>query len=281
MVRSTVIQIVFPALRVGGDTATVVETDLLEYSDRGGVPFPDGGPESTPSGCCCFRNDDPRGFGCVAVAVDAPREFIGDLRFLIAGLADDESAVPDEVGTDAPLDGVEGQRRRRMYGLLLPQVFNGRSPIGVDLATRPGIPLSPEIPMSLRVRPTPRAQVEPSREQLGGHRLERRHEVNATEPLLTGERVAGTRPSALSNAAVLHDARRHALTARSSVPRVVELPARVPAPAVGLSPSPWRVSHNAGFEALVTGPVARPKGAVRRRSRGRGRRSNGTVGAGR
>lgn len=38
-----------------------------------------------------------------------------------------------------------------------------------------------EVPVGDRIRRTSRAQVEPIGEQLGGHRHERRHEVNATE----------------------------------------------------------------------------------------------------
>ena len=81
------------AVWVWSDAAAVVEPHLLEHSQRGGVPLPHRGPESTASGCCRFRDDDPRGFGRVTVAVDTPRELVGDLRLFGAGLADDEFSL--------------------------------------------------------------------------------------------------------------------------------------------------------------------------------------------
>ncbi len=64
----------------------------------------------------------------------------------------------------------------RSAGPFVPEVIDRRSPIGVDQAKRPAIPLGPELSMRLRVRRTPRPQVEPSGEQLGGHRPEGRHD---------------------------------------------------------------------------------------------------------
>ena len=52
-----------------------------------------------------------RGFGRVAVAVDASGELVGDLRLFRAGLAHDEAAVTDEVRTCEPFDGEQAQTR--------------------------------------------------------------------------------------------------------------------------------------------------------------------------
>jgi hypothetical protein len=97
--------------------------------------------------------------GRVAVAVGASRELVGDLWLLCAGLADDGSAVPDEVRTRASLDGVEGQLRLSIWGVLghpLPQVFDGRSSIGVDQAKGPGISFGPKLSVRLSIRRIPR-----------------------------------------------------------------------------------------------------------------------------
>ena len=93
------------------DAAAVVEPHLREHPERGGVPRPDRGPEATAAGSCCFRDDDLGGFGRIAVAVDTSGELEGELRLFEAGLADDETAVTDEVRIDETFDGEETQTR--------------------------------------------------------------------------------------------------------------------------------------------------------------------------
>jgi hypothetical protein len=59
-----------------------------------------------------------------------------------------------------PFDGIEGQSRLGSRGLLVnpvPEVFDGWSPVGVDLAKRAATPLGPEQSMGFRVGRTPRA----------------------------------------------------------------------------------------------------------------------------
>ncbi len=172
--RSMVIQMVSP--RSGSGVTRPLSWN--EHSEGGSVPFPHRCPESTATGCGCFRDDAPRGFGRVAVAVDTSRELVGDLRLLHAGLTDDESAVPDEVRAREPFDREQAQAPLGVVRVLshpFPQVIDGWPSLGVDQAQRPAISLGPELPMRFGVGRTPRPQVKPIGEQLGGHRPEGGH----------------------------------------------------------------------------------------------------------
>jgi hypothetical protein len=106
-----------------------LETELLEDTERWGVPRADGRPEPCPSGRCRgFENRAGR-LGGVATPMCALKQLIGDLRLLKGGAANDQPAVADEIAFVTAPDGQQRDPcfRRCGMGLLSPTIYGWRA----------------------------------------------------------------------------------------------------------------------------------------------------------
>jgi uncharacterized protein (TIGR00730 family) len=137
--------------------AIPLETELLKNTERGCVPRPHRGPEPLAAGRYRGIEDRAGCLGGVAVPVRSLQQFVGDLRLLDRGAADDQPAVADEVALVPAPDGQQREagrlRRGEGRGDDFPSPLHGRTPgatLGMQRAQVLGIGLGP------RLQPQPR-----------------------------------------------------------------------------------------------------------------------------
>ena len=206
------------ALGILGDAIAAVEVKLLEHPERRRIPLPHGRPQPPPTRPSRGFDDRTRSLCGIPVTVSSPCKLIRDLRFVKRPLADDQSAVPNELPCVSPLDRQQPQPRLRGQRIAAEpptNLLDRRTPLRVDPPYRTRIPLNPQPAVLLGIRHQPSPQSQPLSRQLCRKILVRRHLTNLAAALRDecepGHRWAGARlePEPISTGVVGHRQHTH------------------------------------------------------------------------